>query len=461
MAVARPSLPDPPGSIQLRVLRDAGIVSLTNEPGATPPGQGGQGGSPSEPDQAAVRVVPGVSCIARGFGLLVVGFGCVMLISSLIAAVVSDVPQRINGRPASKAEVIGVQLGLLAFFVAFGAGWYYLVGQILGGSVSRWQLDLGDDDWVLRQGRLRRIVNRVSAREIEGLTRDRRGRVMAETTEGSRRPITGPMGPDESAWAVQALSRFLAHPTSAGPVEESEVLPHVPVPDPQPSPGTILAYRLARADHPGKSALGLLAISAFWNGITWVVVWAMATRKGAGGRPEQQLEGWQQYLFFGFFILVGLVLLGLFLFAVWTAIRDSLAGASIVEVSVDRLRAGGRHRAFVSQPIRGGLDSLRVCLVCSEEVRYRSANDDSMTTESRRVRELEVFRRDGLSVQAGLPFEATFDLEVPEDAMHSLELPNNKVLWRLELEGGPGDPPRFRREYPIVVLPPRRSGVAT
>jgi len=50
---------------------------------------------------------------------------------------------------------------------------------------------------------------------------------------------------------------------------------------------------------------------------------------------------------------------------------------------------------------------------------------------------------------------------VTADAMHSLEVENNKITWRLEMEGGPGDPPGFHREFAIVVNPPRSSGAVS
>ncbi len=65
-----------------------------------------------------------------------------------------------------------------------------------------------------------------------------------------------------------------------------------------------------------------------------------------------------------------------------------------------------------------------------------------------------MYRGDGLPAVAGLPFETTFEFELPADAMHSLDVEDNKITWRLEVAAGPGDPPRFHREFPIVVNPP-------
>ena len=59
-----------------------------------------------------------------------------------------------------------------------------------------------------------------------------------------------------------------------------------------------------------------------------------------------------------------------------------------------------------------------------------------------------MYRGNGLPAVAGLPFETTFAFEVPADAMHSLEVENNKITWLLEVEGGPGRP----AEVPPRVL---------
>ncbi len=71
-----------------------------------------------------------------------------------------------------------------------------------------------------------------------------------------------------------------------------------------------------------------------------------------------------------------------------------------------------------------------------------------------------MLRDDGLSSFSGVPFEKTVEFEVPADAMHSLEVPNNKITWKLEVEGGRPDWPSFRRQYAVVVHPPRPTGAA-
>jgi hypothetical protein len=100
-----------------------------------------------------------------------------------------------------------------------------------------------------------------------------------------------------------------------------------------------------------------------------------------------------------------------------------------------------------------------VRLVCEERVTYGTRTENS--TESKQVRKLELYRGDGVPSVAGLPFETTFEFKVPADAKHSHEFENHKIAWLLEVEGGPGDLPRFHREYPIVVTAPRSTGAVS
>ena len=445
MTAHRRSFPEPPGQSRVRVVHTLERAALTDEP---------------DPDRLASdrnngKPVMGSSCLRKAFkasGLLVVGFGVVILVYSLIVIVFFNTPLQVNGRVAGKMEAVLTQLGLLAFFVAFGAVWYFLLDRILlPGPKRYWRLDLGDDDWVLRQGDFRWVRRRVSPREIQGLAVDRQGRMVAVTTAGKRLAITGTMAPFESAWALQALSGLLGQSAAAGRTADSTTYASVPTLEPPAEPGWTLKYRLSRSDQPWNQALGCLAVTLLWNGVTWVFVWVQIN-----GGIDPRSAGWKAWLFLTPSILIGLGLLALSVWSLLRAINDTRAGRAVVEVSMIPLEPGKPCKLFFSSPQQSALTSMVVRLVCEERVKYGTGEDSG--TQSKRVRELEVYRGDGLPFVAGLPFETTFELEVPADAMHSLEVENNRITWRLEMEGGPGDPPRFHREFAIVVNPPRSSG---
>ena len=154
MTAHRRSLPVPPGQSKLRVLHTDEGVTLTDEP------------DPARlTSESNGKPVLGSSCLPTAFrrsGLLVVGFGVVLLVDSLIRIVFFNTPLQINGRVAGKMEAVFTQLGFLAFFIAFGAVWYFVVGKFFPEPRRYWRLDLGDDDWVLRQGDFRWVRRRVS-----------------------------------------------------------------------------------------------------------------------------------------------------------------------------------------------------------------------------------------------------------------------------------------------------------
>jgi len=214
MTTDRRSFPEPPGQSKVRVLRSVEGVTLTNQPDA----------DRLDSNLNSEKPAQGGSCLStvfRGFGLLVFGFGVVIQVWFLILTVFFGTPMKFNGRVAGKLEAVVIQMGFFACWVAIGVVWLFVVGKIFPGPKRYWRLDLGDDDWVLRQGDFWWARVRVSPREIQGLAVDRQGRVVAETTGGKRLRITGPMAPFESAWAERALSGLLGQSAGAGRIADS------------------------------------------------------------------------------------------------------------------------------------------------------------------------------------------------------------------------------------------------
>jgi hypothetical protein len=440
-------IPAPPGQSKVRLVHAEGGVTMTNRPDAATLASDLSTGKPG----------PGCSCLPtvfKGVGVLMMVFGAFVLVPPLLGTIVFGTPINFNGRPRGRLESVGFEIGFLVMWFGFFAVWFFVIGKIFPGPERYWRLNLGDDRWVLRQSNLPWIRRRVSPREIERLSVDRLGRVVAETTAGKRRAITGPMSPFESAWAVRVLSGLLGQPSGAGPIADSAVYPCVPAVDPAASPGSTLKHRLSRIDRPWRAALGCLAATLFWNGFTWALVWT----KLSGVDP--QWAGWKSWLILIPLILAGVAALSFLSMKLYQSINDMRAGAASVEVSMCPLEPGERCKVFISG--QSALTAMGVRLVCKEEVKYGTGSEENpYSAESKRVRTLELYRGDGLPAVAGLPFETTFEFEVPADAMHSLEVDKNKITWMLEVEGGPGDPPRFHREFAIVVNPARSSGLVS
>jgi len=451
------------------VLREADSLALTNEP--DPDRLASDLNLDSPAGRFLLRshagVARGISCLPavfRGIGLAVVGFGAVLMVYALIATVFFDVPMKLNGRVAGKVEAVVFQAAFLAGLVAFGALWHFVVGKVFPAADRYWRLDLRDDEWVLRQGYSRSVLGRVSPHEIAGLTVDRQGSVVAETVAGKRRRITGPMAPIESAWAARALSGLLGQSSGARRVADSTIYACVPTVDPAESPGSTLRHRLTRADHPWKATVGCLAIAAFWNILTTVFVIAQISGFANWKGPF----GMSVWVVLVPFVLVGVCMLAGFVLNLITAIDDTRAGTTVVEVSMHPLRPGEPCKVFVSSQGRFMLTAMVVRLVCEEGVKTESSPvlsprtlRESPATQSKRVRAIEVYHGDGLPSVAGLTFEATFQFQVPADVMHSLDAEHNKVSWLIEVEGSPAGRPAYRREFAIVVNPPRSSGAAS
>jgi hypothetical protein len=235
---------------------------------------------------------------------------------------------------------------------------------------------------------------------------------------------------------------------------DSTIYAYVPAVDPAASPGSTLEYRLSRSDRPWRRAMGCLAVNVFWNGITCAVVWAQLNR-GINPQPP----GWKGWLFLTPFMVIGVGGLALLVMSLLQAISDARAGATTVEVSMNPLEPGKRCKVFFSCPRQFALTALIVRLVCEEEVQYGTGEDKKR--ESKRVRELEVNRGDGLPSVPGLPFETTFEFDLPADLMHSFEVENHRIKWHLEVMGGPADRPTLDRQFAIVVNPARSSGAAS
>ncbi len=333
MPAVRRSFPEPPGQSTVRVLNTVEGVTLTNQPDPERVASDRNSGNPGPVGSCLLRVF-------KGIVVLLLVFGVVLVTPTLIGTVFFDRPMMVNGRPAGKLEAVFALAGFLAMWVSISAVLLFVAGKIFPGPKRYWRLVLGDDHWVLRQGNSWWVACRVSPREIEGLAVDRRGRVVAATTAGKRRAITGPLSPFESAWAVRALSGLLGQSSGAGRISDSTIYACVPTVDPAASPASTLKYRLSRSDRPWTVTLGCLAITLLWNGITWFFVWVHLSDGDRG------FEAWMGWLLLTFFILVGVVAVALSVFLQFQAINDTRAGRAVVEVSMNPLEPGEQCKVF-------------------------------------------------------------------------------------------------------------------
>jgi hypothetical protein len=180
----------------------------------------------------------------------------------------------------------------------------------------------------------------------------------------------------------------------------------------------------------------------FWNGIVTVLV-AVAVNNHLDGRPD-----WWLTISILPFVLGGV---GLLVYFVRQLGITSGIGPTVLEVAEHPLRPGKQYELFVSQSGRFHVDWLTVDLVSEENALYRQGTH--ARTETRRVYQAEIFRREGFDIGGGAPFETRCALEIPARAMHTFRSEHNEVHWKLLVRGRAEGWPEFTREFSVIVYP--------
>jgi len=126
-------------------------------------------------------------------------------------------------------------------------------------------------------------------------------------------------------------------------------------------------------------------------------------------------------------------------------------GPTSIEVSGYPLMPGQSYDIFLSQSGRVRLKLLDVSLICQEEATFNQGTD--IRTERSTVFEQRLFRRRGIPVRPGEPFEAEFVVQIPNQAMHSFKSQNNRVQWKIVVTGQAKNWPRLRRRFVVSVHP--------
>ena len=112
---------------------------------------------------------------------------------------------------------------------------------------------------------------------------------------------------------------------------------------------------------------------------------------------------------------------------------------------------GERYELFISQAGRLRLKSLAVLLVSEEEATYRQGTNTR--SETRRVYQRELFRREDFEIPRGTPLDVQCPLEIPARAMHSFKADHNEVSWKIVVEGTSVGWPHYERAFPVIVHP--------
>ena len=126
-------------------------------------------------------------------------------------------------------------------------------------------------------------------------------------------------------------------------------------------------------------------------------------------------------------------------------------GPSSIELSQYPLFPNSSCRMRLYQPGRIRLKVLTVWLVCQEEATFDQGTD--IRTERRDVYRDRLFRKRSVDVSPDRPFEAEFELEIPDHAIHSFRSANNRIQWKIIVQAEAKNWPTLSRTYRLSVYP--------
>lgn len=139
-------------------------------------------------------------------------------------------------------------------------------------------------------------------------------------------------------------------------------------------------------------------------------------------------------------------------------LRMTGVGLAALEISHYPLAPGRTYQLHVHQPGKIRLRLFEVDLVCEEQVTYNEGTD--IRTERTEVYRSQLLRKRGVELKPYAPFEETFALTMPADAMHSFKSENNQIQWKIVIHASaPGWPIR-ERSFVISVVPPNSAVAA-
>ena len=208
------------------------------------------------------------------------------------------------------------------------------------------------------------------------------------------------------------------------------------------SPGVRLAFRLPIEVSPGWWLLSTFIFSLLWSGMA-AVFFIAALGKHLAGEPDWLLS------------IVALPTTGIALAAITQFLREvtnhTRVGPTGLEISNHPLYPGKEYRVFVTQAGKMRVKQLRITLICEEAATFLQGTD--VRTETKRVVEEEVAVASGFEIKPGLPFEADYQLKIPEGSMHSFKSDHNAIHWKLVVQIRAENSTRLSRSFPIVVYP--------
>ncbi len=162
-------------------------------------------------------------------------------------------------------------------------------------------------------------------------------------------------------------------------------------------------------------------------------------------------QGWVDWLGIGLSVAITLA-------AFWSIyqffrqwMRITGVGSPALEISRYPIVPGKKVELHLSQPGKVRLNLLDITIVCEEEATYNQGTD--IRTERNVVFSERLLRRRGIKLSPDEAFEETIELSLPTDAMHSFQSANNRVQWKIIVQGNARGWPRQERSFAISVVP--------
>lgn len=194
---------------------------------------------------------------------------------------------------------------------------------------------------------------------------------------------------------------------------------------------------------PFGRALGTLLVAGFWNGIVSIFLWQILAEVFSG---KSSFFSIIPALFLLIFLAIGI---GLGIFAVGQVLALFNAKAT---VTVTNASPAPGQKVDLEWNFAGGLfypRSVRVTLEGREEATYRRGTNTVTDKSTFFFETIHDSAAENMSRNQG-------QISLPADTMHSLDSPNNKILWVLTVNGEIKGWPDINEEYVLNVAPASR-----
>lgn len=227
---------------------------------------------------------------------------------------------------------------------------------------------------------------------------------------------------------------------------EAPMTHDLPVPLIATARGSQLGHRLLRAQSRRTELLGLLIITLVWNGIMAGIFYAVF-RDGIG---------WDTGAIFGLVCFGAFGVIGVLLI-VGSVIKvlQFMVPEPVVEVSRWPLAVGEGFELFIQPPAQR-IEKITVTLRCEESVSYRAGT--STRTETHMVLEQTLLEDAGVAREAQTgKYRRTMTVEIPPEAMHSFDQPNNHINWTVRVQCAVRMWPDTDDSYALLVVTPEAA----